>query len=254
MVHYKASSLLLLVALLTTSNLSSVGAKSGYTVRDLVENDLFSRDLHAHGLITREEIEELFGRDMDADVTDLFERKQTTLNQFHERHPVGAANFFQSIGDFVKRCARGYWKHMIRKAHLLVGKSDGKDELDFLPREEGFEAEEVAQRSDVSWLSQDTSWFGKALNEYRDTVLLNNPGIPESSRLSSREDDDFSFHLTRDLFDELLEGRDLDHSDYEVRGFGRSSFEERDLDELYLEERYFDELDLEERYEDLDLD
>jgi hypothetical protein len=83
--------------------------------RDLVENDLFSRDLHAHGLITREEIEELFGRDMDADVTDLFERKQTTLNQFHERHPAGAANFFQSIGDFVKRCARGYWKHMIRK-------------------------------------------------------------------------------------------------------------------------------------------
>jgi hypothetical protein len=96
--------------------------------------------------------------------------------------------------------------------------------------------------------------FKPSRNEYRDTVLLNNPGIPESSRLSSREDDDFSFHLTRDLFDELLEGRDPDHSDYEVRGFGRSSFEERDLDELYLEERYFDELDLEERYEDLDLD
>ncbi|RXW19555.1 hypothetical protein EST38_g6286 [Candolleomyces aberdarensis] len=224
------------------------------TRRDLVEHELFSRDLQAHGLVTREEIEELFGRDMDSEVSDLFERKQATLNQIHSRHPEGAVNLFQSIGDFVKRCASGYWKHMIRKAHLLVGQSDGKDELDFLPREEGSKVEQVPQHSDPSWLSQDTSWFGKALNAYRDTVLLNNPGIPEGNRLSSREDDDFSSHLTRDLFDELLEERDFDHSGYEVRGFGWSGFEERDLDELYLEERYFDEMDLEERDGDLDLD
>ncbi|TEB24698.1 hypothetical protein FA13DRAFT_1298441 [Coprinellus micaceus] len=96
MVHFKKSSLLLFAALFASANSRSVGtgAYSGLTIRDLLEHEVFSR------------------RHLDTDLEDISERHYEDL---YARHPDHFVNFFESVGNIVKRAAHDYWQHMIRK-------------------------------------------------------------------------------------------------------------------------------------------
>ncbi|KAF6758533.1 hypothetical protein DFP72DRAFT_887468 [Ephemerocybe angulata] len=107
------TSILFFAALLASANLSVVCAKPRFTVRDLVDDHLYSRDVdHYDSFITRDEIEELFGRHLDMDLSSIHSRD---LADIYARHPDHFVNFFESVGSFVKRCVRGYWRHMVRK-------------------------------------------------------------------------------------------------------------------------------------------
>lgn len=104
--------------------------------RDLVHLELAKRGLEYDSFHARDELEMLFGRHMDAEfptlgsrgleyeAVDLRKPSEHPNQQVIEHDPGKATsvtksehpkNFFQAIGDLVKRCAHGYWQHMIRK-------------------------------------------------------------------------------------------------------------------------------------------
>jgi len=192
MVQFKISSSLLFLATLLVTFANLVSADVGrptITVRDIVDHELFSRDLRYHELITRDEIEEVFGRELDTEVTTFFQRD---LDHIYARHPDKFANFFECIGDFVKRFATLYWRHMKIQAYGLVGQDDGRmeSELDFLPRdyhgEDEFDPKPEHEREHefLAPLPKDpsphpivaehpggSSWFLRSLIRYRDAML-----------------------------------------------------------------------------------
>lgn len=177
------------VVLVVSANMDLVLARDdrqGLTGRDLVDHEVIGRDLLESddaALFSREEIEWLFGRDSidTADLDTVFRREDLdTLKSAFVRdvgtqregvearhHPQPhATNFFQAIGDFVKRCAHGYWQHMIRKTQIILGKChDDKDELDFLPRSPTDE-----DAADMM-LTAKRSWAGEILRSFRDASL-----------------------------------------------------------------------------------
>ncbi|KAJ3530105.1 hypothetical protein NMY22_g8713 [Coprinellus aureogranulatus] len=170
MVQFRKSPILLFVALFASANSRAISPGAN--------SGLTVRDLLEHELFSRslEDHSSLITRD---DIEELFE------------------------------AAHDYWQHMIRKAHIIVGKEEKKDELEFLPREED-KPKPITVESPFS-----TSWFGEALTAYRDAWLpKDHPKAKvDHSQLESRgEPEDISL-WSRDWFNEWQENEERDWED-----------------------------------------
>ena len=144
MVHFKASSLVLVAAIAGYAQNGVLARRSN--VREYREDALSTRDLQDEFI--RAVVEDaLLGRSFDSESSELSERDSGNLEQ---RSPEPVTNFFKGIGQFVKRVVHEYWREMQDDVKFLdLRRLHPHPEANFKSRRHRMEGDEMEARTDA---------------------------------------------------------------------------------------------------------
>ena len=143
MVHFKASSLVLVAAIAGYAQNGVLARRSN--VREYREDALSTREFQDKFI--RAVVEEaLLGRSFDLESSGLSTRDS---KDWEQRSPEPVTNFFKGVGQFVKRVFRQYWREMQDDVKFLdMRRLHPHPESNFKSRRHRMEGDEMEARSE----------------------------------------------------------------------------------------------------------